>query len=286
MSWSLAVAGTVHRDDITTPHGSVESLGGSAIFFALAASRTARVLLNGIVGRDCVDELHSTLAGRDIDLQGLVVSEAPTFVWHVVHDFERWITSSESADEGCDPEWQPRLPGPSAGSHVLFLASMRPSLQRAVLDQSRAGLIAADTMTVYTESDCDSVSDVAQCSDLLFLNRAELASLTGDADWLSAARSLIGRGRTRAIVVKRGPAGAALVTATRLVEQPAHPVQRVVDPTGAGDALAGGFLAHCARAEREDAGIFPDALSAGLECAAQAVSAFGTAGLRELGTGQ
>ena len=280
MTWPLAVAGTVHRDDITTPLGRQESLGGSAVYFALAASQRAPVLLNAIVGRDCVDAVRSLIEARDIDLEGLLVGDCPTFVWHADHDFERWVTAREHVEAGCDPEWEPRLPRSSARAEVLFVASMRPEAQRAVLDQSRARLVGADTMTVYTGSQRESVLAVLQRADLLFLNRAELASITGDGDWSRSARDLLGSGRVRAVIVKHGPEGAALVTLRGIVERQAHPAAQVVDPTGAGDALAGGFLSHCARAEREDDAAFVEALAAGLECAARTISTFGTAGLR------
>lgn len=279
MSLALAVAGTVHRDDIRTPYGRATSLGGSAIYFALAASRFVRVHVSGIAGDDCLEELEAVLAGCDIDCEGLVLSDKPTFVWHAEHDFARWVTRSEFAEEGCDPDWNAQLRPSSADAPILFVASMRPALQRVVLDQSRAETVGIDTMTVYTEAERESVSDVCERADLLFVNRFELASLRGDSDWLSAARALCGRGRTRAVVVKRGPDGAALVTADDQIARPAQPVPLVVDPTGAGDALAGGFLGYCARAGRTDPAVYADALSAGLECAAHAITSFGTADL-------
>jgi cytidine kinase len=279
VTWPLAVAGTVHRDDITTPHGRVSALGGSAVYFALAASRFAPVLLHGIVGSDCAQRFTELLTGFDIDCSGLVVSDTPTFVWHAEHDFDRWITSAESAEEGCDPEWSAQLSPAGRAAPVLFVASMRPALQAAVLAQTQARVIGADTMTVYTAGQRDQVRSVAAQATLLLLNHAELAGLTGDDDELRAARALLNH-RTRAVIVKRGPRGVALVTAAGVRERAAHPVAQVVDPTGAGDALAGGFLATFCAAERDDEGIYDAALSAGLECAAHAISSFGTDALR------
>jgi sugar/nucleoside kinase (ribokinase family) len=95
-------------------------------------------------------------------------------------------------------------------------------------------------------------------------------------------RSLLGRGRLRALVVKAGPEGAVLVTTTTSLELPAAPVDTVVDPTGAGDAVAGGFLGLCAAACQDDDDVFPAALEEGLGRAAAAIGAFGTEGLRRL----
>jgi sugar/nucleoside kinase (ribokinase family) len=171
----------------------------------------------------------------------------------------------------------------SRRAQVFFVGSMDPSLQRAVIDQSGATLIGADSMTVFIDDRRDEVRSVVERVDVLFLNAAELEALTGSSGWREAAAGLCGAGRLRAVVVKRGPAGAACVTAAGIVELPAAPVAEVVDPTGAGDALAGGFLGYLAHLERADAAIFAAALAEGVQCAAGAIAAFGTRGL--LGTG-
>ncbi|TMD99692.1 MAG: carbohydrate kinase family protein [Chloroflexi bacterium] len=136
-------------------------------------------------------------------------------------------------------------------------------------------------MTVYIGSQRERVVSVVEAADVLFLNRAELAALTGRPadEWREAARGLCGRGRLRVVVVKAGPLGAACVTADEVVERAAHPVGAVIDPTGAGDALAGGFLGACARAEEDPHEHLVEALDAGLRRAAQAISRFGPEGL-------
>ena len=280
MTWEVAVAGTFHRDDVTTPAGRRDVLGGSAVYFALAASRFASVHVNGIVGADTVAGYREILGAPAIDLDGMVVSDLATFHWHAVHDFERWATTHESSEPGADPEWHAVLPEPSRHAEVLFVASMDPRLQRDVIDQSEAGLIATDSMTEFIESRLAEVLSVIERVDILFLTAAELAVLTGADDWRASASGLLGFGRLRAVVVKRGPRGAACVTAGAVSEMAAVPVPRVVDPTGAGDALAGGFLGHLARSARADEAAFDAALAEGMRCAADAIVEFGTAGLR------
>lgn len=286
MAWEIAVAGTVHLDDITTPRGRRErQLGGSALYFALAAVPHAVVHLNAICGRDTVGEVRRILAGLPVHLDGLAVSERPTFRWHAVHDFQRWVAHTVAEEPGCDAEWHPRLTPEAARAEVLFLGSMRPALQAAALAQSRARLIGADSMACYTESERDLVLEVAMGCDVLFLNRVELLSLVPDqGGWRAAADSLLGRGRLRALVVKAGPLGSALVTQSQTWERAPARVGAVVDPTGAGDGVAGGFLGLCAAAERDDPDIFSEALEEGLRTAAAAISTFGTAGLRRLAT--
>jgi sugar/nucleoside kinase (ribokinase family) len=282
VTWDIAVAGTVHRDDITTPAGrSEDQLGGSAVYFALAACRAATVHLNGIVGKDAADRFVHVLQCNNVRIDGLEISDRPTLRWHARHDFERWIAVDTSSDEGCDSSWRPRLGEAARDAQILFAASMRPSLQSEVMAQSSARLTGTDSMTDYTGPETDAVLAVARASDIVFLNRIELADLTGRKpdEWQDAARSLCGQGRIRAVVVKAGPGGAACVTTRRILEGAAVPVERVVDPTGAGDALAGGFLGACAAAERDDEDFFATALQSGLHCAAAAISAFGLTGL-------
>ena len=279
MTWDVAVAGTLHRDDITTPHGRQQSLGGSAVYFALAAARYAPVHVNGIVGRDAVGDYAAMLRGPAIDLSGVAVCDGPTFVWHAVHDFERWVTSSEWAEAGCDEEWSADLNAASRAAPVLFLGSMDPRLQRKVLAQSQARLVGADSMTVFMRDDRDGVRAVVEAADVLFLNTEEVEMLAGRSSWREAALALCGTGRLRAVVVKLGPDGAACVTGSAMYEIEAHPVERVIDPTGAGDALAAGFLGYCAREELDTEAGFEQALCEGVRCAAAAVIAFGTDGL-------
>jgi sugar/nucleoside kinase (ribokinase family) len=282
LTWDIAVAGTVHVDDIVTPAGAATGLlGGSAVYFALAAARSATVLVNGIVGTDHAAAFLELLHGPRMTTEGLVVSDLPTFRWHARHDFDRWVAVDTFSDEGCDPTWRPRLPPQAARAEVLFLASMRPALQREVLAQSGARLVGADSMTDYTGPEREAVREVVHASDVLFLNRSELASLTGApiTTWREEAIAMCGVSRLRAVVVKAGPKGASLVTADGVISLPPAPTAQVVDPTGAGDALAGGFLATCAAAERDDDAYFATALESGLRCAAAAISHFGVAGL-------
>jgi sugar/nucleoside kinase (ribokinase family) len=284
MPWEITVAGTVHLDDIVTPHGRrPRQIGGSALYFALAAAPHARVHLNAIVGEDAETELRRTLAGLPVELAGLEVSREPTFRWHAVHDFQRWVADTVAEEPGCEPDWLPHLGPEAARSQVLFLGSMRPALQREILAQSSARLVAVDSMTCFTGPEREGVLEVVSGCDVLFLNRVELCSLVPEAPgWEAAALSLRGRGRLRALVVKAGPMGAALVTGSGIVTRPAAPVDEVIDPTGAGDAVAGGFLGLCAAAERADDGFFPAALEEGLGRAAATVATFGTSGLRHL----
>ena len=282
MTWRISVSGTIDSDQVTTPHGTSPVMqGGSAVYFSLAAAPYAPVWLNGIVGQDRVDIARQSLAKLPIHLDGLAVSDIATSRWIATHHADG-TTTDHFSDEGANAHWDAQIPMVAQVAETLFLASMHPTLQRRVLEQHTSRLIGLDTMTMFTGQDVDLVRDLIRAVDVLFVNRQELVSITGgtlDA-WATAAQSLIGDGRLRAVVVKGGAHGAALVTAERVVERAAHPVDAVIDPTGAGDALAGGFMGACAQAERDDDVFMVTALEAGLRSAARAISAFGIDGLR------
>jgi sugar/nucleoside kinase (ribokinase family) len=283
VGWAITATGTVTLDDVTTPLGrGTEQQGGSAVYFSLAAAPFAPVHLVGVVGRDGEARLRQTAGSAGVDLAGLEVSGEPTFRWRATHDFERWVTACEHSDEGAYASWRPRFGPAAAAAEVLFLGSMPPASQLEAVAQSRARVIGADSMTVYIGGpERDRVVKVAESADVLFLNRTELAALAGRplGEWRESAAALCGRGRLRVVVVKAGPLGAACVTATEVVERAAHRVGTVVDPTGAGDALAGGFLGACAGAEKDPLDHLVEALDAGLARAAQAISRFGPEGL-------
>lgn len=284
MTWPVAVAGTVHLDNITTPRGTRrDQQGGSMVYFALAAARHAPVHAAGIVGRDGVEGMRAALDGLPVDLAGVAVSEGTTLRWTARHDFDRWIAVDDHEDGGCDPLWDGTLPEAAREAPVLFVGSLRAPIQERVLSQSRARLVGLDSMVGHIARDRSLVHALLEATDVLFLNRSELAALTGDPEerWRDAASGLLGRGRLRAVVVKAGPGGASIVTRAGIVARDAHPVDAVVDPTGAGDALAGGMLGACAAAERDDDEFLcGPALDRGLRAAAAAIRTFGTESLR------
>jgi len=276
LSWEIAVCGTLHRNDIATPEGvDPDVIGGSALYCALAASQYAPVYVNGIVGDDCADRIRQIVTDLPIDLAGMDVSSTPTHYWHVTHDFEHWIARERGVQVGADAQWAPHLSLEAAKANVLFLGSADPALQLDAIQQSSARLIGADTMTRFINEQRDAVNAVVAHCDVLFVNEHELAALCGDNS-AEGARELVGQGRLRAVVAKFGPEGAALVTRDAVRRYDPYPVARVIDPTGAGDAVAGGFLGLCAQRERDDEATLVAALDEGMKCAAAALSSFGT----------
>ena len=287
MSWDIAAAGTMDLDDITTPHGHrTDLLGGSVVYFALSARNFAHVHMHGVVGEDAAKEFLTQLEHANVSTDGIKVNNSPTRTWKARHDFERWVAVVDDDAGGFaaewDDDWDRHLTTAAVNAPVLFVGSMSPYYQLDIIEQSHARLVGSDSMKNFIVSDHDAVMDVVSRSDVLFSNHEELAALCRSDldDWRDAAGGLLERTpRLRAVVVKAGPLGAALVTRAGVTKRAAAPVDTVIDPTGAGDSLAAGFLGYCAQHERDDEAIFLDALDCGLQCAARAIGSFGTAGV-------
>jgi len=277
------VAGTLSLDDLTTPSGRVtEEPGGSAAYAALAAAPLAPVRMVAAVGEDG-SAVCAAVDEPGIDARDVVVRPGPTYRWSARHDPDSGAVEGDRQRLGVYDGWAPRLSPASRSAPIWLVGSMAPACQRAVLAQGAgARLIVLDTMEDFIAADPAGVRRCLAGADVACLNRRELRRL-GGADVDGAARALLGVGRTRAVVVKCGPAGVRLVTVTGALALAAVPVERVRDPTGAGDALAGGFCAELARRRTVAPAAHPAALAVGLAAAARAISAFGLAGLRARG---
>jgi sugar/nucleoside kinase (ribokinase family) len=279
--WSVTAAGTVGFDDLATTAGHAEAVpGGSALYFTLAAHRFCRVWPVAAVGQDGV-RLVSLLSEGGVAPAGIAQLPGRSYRWRAVHDPDAQVPSFEEQSFGVYSNWRPKVPKPARASEILFLGSMAPPLQQEVLRQvARAKLVALDTMRDFIVADRSLLLELVAQADLLFANSAELAALTGSrSEPEAAARQLLGKGRLRAVVVKLGRKGAALVTPAGERAFTASRVELVVDPTGAGDSLAGGMLGRLAQLRRSDEPALYEAISEGLASAARAISAFGPAGL-------
>lgn len=254
---SLLVVGSVAIDWIITPRAErEESVGGSATFFAMAASYLASVRLVGVVGGDFPQAAVGDLRARGVDLTGLdVVGHGKTFRWKGrYHDNMNDRTTLETHLNVFET-FQPRLPPAFRGSDFLFLANIQPGLQLEVFKQmERPRLVGLDTMNLWISVANDSLLAVLKHVDVLTLNDEEARQLTGEHNLVKAARAIQRLG-PRNLVIKRGEYGALLFDADgEIFAAPALPLEEVVDPTGAGDSFAGGFMGYLARPGVEPSG--------------------------------
>jgi sugar/nucleoside kinase (ribokinase family) len=268
----VTVVGSIAFDAVATPFGERERmLGGAATHFALAASLYDRVSVVGPVGDDFGAGELEVLQTRGTDTRDVErIAGGRTFFWRGEYGPDLNVRRTLETQLNVFAGFAPKLSPSSRACDVLFLANIHPQLQRAVLDQcSDAAFVALDSMDLWIETEREALLDVIAGVDCLILNDAELRQLTGRAGIVAAAREALALGPA-AIVAKQGEYGAVLVTEDTFFALPAYPLERVVDPTGAGDTFAGGFLG-CLAQRRE----LRRAMAHGTALASFNVEAFG-----------
>ncbi len=252
---SITVVGSIAYDTVKTPFGERERmLGGAAVHFALAASFFEDVSVVGPVGEDFGEEQIAVMTRRGVDVDGIErIAGGRTFFWHGEYGWD--LNSRETIDTqlGVFEGFEPKLTAAALSNDVLFLANIQPELQRQVRAQMPdARFVALDSMNLWIDIARDSLLAAISEVDCVILNDAELRQLTGKPNLVTAAREVLswhppsgGRGPS-VVVAKLGEYGAALVTRESFFALPAYPLETVIDPTGAGDTFAGGFVGYIA----------------------------------------
>ena len=245
---SLLVVGSVALDSVQTPFGSTaDALGGSAVFFAAAGALLHPVQLVGVIGSDYPEGKLQQLAKRGIDLTGLTRADGESFRWKGRYSYDLQNRETLETRLGVFADFQPTIPAAFRDAQYVFLGNIDPELQLRVLDQVRQPkLVACDTMNYWIQSKLDVVLELLRHVDVLMVNDAEARQISGDWNIYRAARWILERGPSQ-VVIKQGEYGAVLMSDHTLFYVPAYPLEEVFDPTGAGDAFAGGFMAHLAR---------------------------------------
>jgi len=253
---SILVVGSVALDAVRTPTESAsEILGGAASYFCLSAALFAPVRLVAVVGEDFPAEHKRLLESRNIDLSGLQVRPGKTFRWTARYTGVR-LENRETLDTQLNvfADFHPTLPEAYRDSRLVFLANIQPELQLEVLEQVRdADFIACDTMKLWLDTARPGLERLMRRVHCVLMNDEEAVQFSGQRFLPAAARAILSYG-PRAVIIKRGENGSLLFTKERVFLAPAHPLETVRDPTGAGDAFAGGLLGALARAgnDRDD----------------------------------
>jgi sugar/nucleoside kinase (ribokinase family) len=243
----LAVVGSVALDSVTTPFGKVrEVLGGSATYFSYAASFFTTVRLVATVGDDFPAEHLRLLTERGVDVTGLQTSRGRTFRWVGEYGFDLNEARTIDTQLNVFADFKPILPSSLKKTPFLFLANIAPELQLDVLRQmERPQLTALDTMNFWIQGRREALLRVLAEVDVLLVNDGEARQLVKEPNLIKAAREILKLG-PRTVVVKRGEYGAVMVSNGQFFFVPAYPLESVFDPTGAGDAFAGGFMGYIA----------------------------------------
>ena len=282
----ILVVGSLAYDDVHTPYDSrSEVLGGAASYFSLAACLYAPVRLMGVVGDDFRPSDLERLRTKGIDLAGVEHAKGKSFRWLGRYDHDLAAAETINTDLGVFGDWEPTVPPAFVDSEFVFLANILPEIQRRMLEQVRAPkAIALDTMNYWIERRREALADVMTRVDIVTVNEAEARQFCGTHNVVKAARDILALG-PRAVIIKRAEYGALLLTRERVFWTPAYPLDEVRDPTGAGDAFAGGLLGHLARAGQLDDRTLCRAVLHGTVCASFAVEEFSVDGIEraELG---
>jgi sugar/nucleoside kinase (ribokinase family) len=278
---SLLVVGSVAFDTIHNHLGSHERiLGGSATYASLAACQLAPVRLVGVVGKDFPREAVDMLRGRGIDTAGLEVANGETFHWEGRYSDDLTSRETIQTDLNVFADFNPKIPAAFRDSEFVMLGNIAPQLQLHVLDQvEKPKLVIADTMNLWIDTALDPLKELLQRVDILVINEEEGRQLTGFHHPLAVAEALRALG-PETVIVKRGEYGALLFLEEDIFCAPAYPLKSVADPTGAGDAFAGGFLGYLAEKGHAD---LRQAVICGSATASFCVQDVGIGALKELG---
>ena len=270
----VVVVGPLALDDVRAPAGSRTGLlGGSGAYAGIAAAKYGPVALVSIAGSDLDDATLEPVRRAGVELGALQRVSGRTLRWTGSYSADLTASEVRNADLGVIAGWVPVIPEASRGARHVLLANTDPAIQARALDQLQPDVVLLDTMDQWIRERRRAFEEMVVRATIVSLNERELTQLTGQRDVVAAGRLLVGRG-PRAVIAKRGATGATLITPGATYALPAYPITPI-DPTGAGDALAGAFIGRLAQAGLQHEAGLRDALAAGMAAASYAVASFG-----------
>ncbi len=272
---SLLVIGSVAYDTVETAHDSRDrALGGSAVYFSVAAANSCTPRLVGVVGDDFEQQHLDDLVRRGVDCTGIEFAEGKTFAWGGRYEADWNTRHTTFTDLNVFEHFDPKVPSSFTDSPYVFLANAHPAVQLKGLKQvPGARFSVADTMNLWIDIARDDLLELLTHVDGLILNDEEARMLTGLDNLHLAAEKVLEMG-PRYVILKKGEHGAFLLGEGLHFALPAFPVTQVVDPTGAGDSFAGGFMGAIAKANSTDHGVLKQAMLRGTVTASYCVQGF------------
>lgn len=283
---SLLVTGSIAVDTIRTPQGISENcVGGSVVYFAMAASFFTQVRLVGVVGSDCPFDLPGLFAGRSVDLAGLEVRKgSKTFRWAGSYRDNMDDRTTDCLELNVLAEKPPTVPDSFRDSEFVFLANTAPNLQVELLEQlDKPAFVAADTMNCWIQDCLGDLKSLLTKIDCLIINEDEARMLAADTNLIRAAQRVVSLGPD-VVVIKKGESGAVMCDAKGdKFLLPAYPAEQVKDPTGAGDSFAGGLMGYLAESGRTDFAALKTAVAYGTVVASFTIADFSLSGLTAAG---
>jgi len=279
---SLLVTGSIGIDTVKTPFGvSKDCLGGSAVYFSMAASFFSPVRFLGAIGSDCPFDLKKIFKGKKVDLNGLEVRHtSKTFRWAGSYQGAMNEATTDFVELNVLAEEPPQMPDEYKDSKFVFLANTAPILQIQLLDQlNRPKFVAADTMNLWINNNLADLKRLMKKVDCLILNETEARMLANEHNLITAAAKIEKLGPS-VVVIKKGESGSIIRQSDgQLFVLPAYPATIVKDPTGAGDSFAGGFMGYLAGQNKTDFATLKKAVAYGTVVASFTIADFSLKGL-------
>jgi sugar/nucleoside kinase (ribokinase family) len=282
---SLLVTGSIGIDTVRTPYDVSENcLGGSSVYFSMAASFFTPVRFVGVIGGDCPFDLREVFAGRNVDLAGLEIRDkSKTFRWAGSYFIDMDERKTDCLELNVLAERPPKVPQKFKNSEYVFLANTAPNLQTEMLGQvNNPRFVAADTMNCWIENNLDELKELLKKIHCLIVNEDEARLLAGEQNLIRASEIIIGMG-PEFIVVKKGQSGS--ITCSKNGAKfilPAWPATIVKDPTGAGDSFAGALMGYLAQTGKTDFETLKTAVAYGTVVASFAIVNFSLKGLTSM----
>lgn len=280
---SILVVGTVALDTVQTPFGQAkEVLGGSATYFAVSASFFSKVKLVSIVGEDFPRKFIKFLQSRDIQTNGLEIRSGKTFRWSGRYSYDLNDPQTLKTQLNLLAHFNPHLSSELQNEKFIFLANIDPHIQLRLLRQLKSPqLVVCDTMNYWIEHEKEALKQVVKKSDILLLNDFEARQFSQQSNLVKAAKWLLALG-PRLVIIKRGEYGCLLFARTFSFCVPAYLLEKVLDPTGAGDTFAGGFLGYLVARPNITESLFKKAIAYGTIMASYVVEDFSLNRLKSL----
>jgi sugar/nucleoside kinase (ribokinase family) len=282
---SLLVTGSIAIDTVKTPYGVSENcIGGSSVYFSMAASFFSPVRLVGAIGSDCPFDFAEVFAGRDVDLTGLEVRQhSKTFRWMGTYFDDMDDRKTDYIELNVLAEDPPKVPTSFKDSKFVFLANTAPSLQLQLLQQIHEPMFAAaDTMDFWIEGHFDDLIMLLKKINCLIINEDEAKLLANEHNLIKAAEKILSMG-TKVVVIKKGESGSVVCDASgNKFVLPAYPAAEVKDPTGAGDSFAGGLMGYIAQVGKTDFETLKTAVAYGTVVASFTIADFSVNGLTSI----
>lgn len=287
---SIVAVGSIAFDTVTTRYGTQDRmLGGTATYFGLAASYFTDVCVVGVVGDDFTTEHENVLRSHGVDISGVQRTPGKTFFWSGEYGANINEAKTRVTELNVFANFNPELPRKYRDSEFLFLGNIDPTLQANVRRQMNgARLVGGDTMNYWINNTHPALLETLKLMDVLIINDAEAKSLAGETNLPRAAQKVLAMG-PKALVMKHGEYGATIFfregafgIGHHPFRAPALPIEEVVDPTGAGDSFAGGFMGYIASQGELNREVLKRAMFYGSVMGSFAVERFGTERLQNL----